>query len=93
MLEDRSRVLGTRTRLPEPLPDLRSRRNGVGDRGSLEPRPASWLGKLRTITEVEVAIMMSNVPHGRISDTAIEFASKLILINKNRLVEVGKDLR
>jgi len=52
-----------------------------------------WLSKLETITEAEVAIIMNNVPRERISDTAIEFASRLILINKNRLIEVGKDVR
>ena len=46
-----------------------------------------WLDNLNTITEAEVAIIMSNVPRERLSDTAVEFASRLILINKNRLLE------
>jgi len=52
-----------------------------------------WLGRLDAVTKAEVAIIMSDVPRERISDTAIEFASRLILINKDRLVEAGKDLR
>jgi hypothetical protein len=51
-----------------------------------------WIGRLDAITEAEVATMMSSVPPERISDTAVEFAVRLILINKNRLIEAGKDL-
>lgn len=57
------------------------------------PAARYWLDKLNAITDAEVAILMSNVPRERMSDTAVEFASELILINKRRLVEGGKDLR
>ena len=73
-----------------PLPTIDAFLNAARHK----PRAARyWLGKLDTFTEAEIAIIMSNVPRGRISDTAVEFASRLILINKDRLVEAEKDLR
>jgi len=52
-----------------------------------------WLAELDAITEAEIAMIMRNVPPERISDMAIEFATRLILINRNRLLKAGEDLR
>ena len=51
-----------------------------------------WLELLNTVTDEEIAIILSSVPRERISDTAAEFANQLILINKKRSVELKKDL-
>jgi hypothetical protein len=64
--------------------------------GAAAHRPAAgryWLERLDGLNEPEIAIIMNNVPRDRISDTAVEFAQRLIVINKNRLVEAGRNLR
>ncbi|HEY7392229.1 MAG TPA: hypothetical protein VH640_27170 [Bryobacteraceae bacterium] len=64
------------------------------DAAAYRPSAArDWLGRLNALTELGVAIIVNNVPHDRISDTGIEFAQSLILINQNRLIEAGRNLR
>jgi hypothetical protein len=52
-----------------------------------------WLRSLELLNDREIDIILSNVPRERMSDTAAEFAKQLLLINKNRLLELKKDLQ
>jgi hypothetical protein len=59
-------------------------------------RPAAaryWLERLDGLDEPEIAIIVNDVPRDRISDTAVEFAQTLIVVNKSRLVAAGRNLR
>ncbi len=85
----RSALYGDETEA-HPLPTIDAFLNAARHRPGAARH---WLGRLDIITEAQTAMIMSNVPHERISETAIEFARRLILINKNRLVDAGKDLR
>jgi len=48
-----------------------------------------WSG---CVSEREIAILLGKVPAERISDTAAEFAKRLVMINRNRLLELAKEL-
>jgi hypothetical protein len=51
-----------------------------------------WLTALEALSEREIAILLGKVPAERISDTAAEFAKRLVMINRNRLLELMKEL-
>ncbi len=48
----------------------------------------SWIEKLSSITESQTLQILSSIPRGKISDIAIEFAQKMLCLNKARLLAV-----
>jgi hypothetical protein len=50
-----------------------------------------WLEALEQLSNSEIATIVNNVPHDRISDTAAEFAKQLMRHNRARLLALKED--
>jgi hypothetical protein len=52
-----------------------------------------WLGALSRISDADTDIIVKNVPPERMSDTAAEFATRLISINQKNLLALREELK
>lgn len=60
------------------------------ENGAMLRRSAAiaWLKKLENINEEQIAVIFSKLPVEEISNTASQFAQRMLLINKNRLTRL-----
>jgi hypothetical protein len=72
----------------KPLRTIDAFRNA----GELRPRAAeAWLARLEAAGEAELANLLARVPRERCSDVAKEFATRIVLHNRARLLGVVED--
>jgi hypothetical protein len=57
--------------------------------GELRPQAAAaWLARLRAVGEAELADVLARVPRARCSDVAKEFAMRIVVRNRARLLDI-----
>ena len=52
-----------------------------------------WLNAIERLGRAEIVTILGNVPSDRMSGEAAAFAKQILLINKNRLLDLKKDLQ
>ncbi|MDA2930621.1 HipA domain-containing protein [Acidobacteria bacterium AH-259-O06] len=74
----------------KPMPTLEA----FQEAAKLRPEAAkSWIERLEQVSSRETRSIFEQIPEGRITSVAIEFAQKLLELNRQRIVTVGEELR